>query len=307
MQSIWTSENREGAYVMIHGIGATLKTVGKIADAVVKTGDGIANLNGVADTNGGTELVGKIAGAAKDVSNKAKSEAKNLPNKMEGTTEANELSEELEFEEPENDMSTVKNEVDGLPDEMDFSNDDHTEEATDTKELPQKMEPPVVIKFTCPEGMDRKEFIRQIKGQERGLNSQSVAQNMENREAYQTRKAETGNGRALEGAEAQRIVREKAYQNRIATNIKDGMSYSEAKEEASGWIKTQAALHNPDQIAGGNPTKVSRMGDANVNSSIGSQWRARVEQLDSACKEFAENYTKEELSQIKMNVKLEVE
>lgn len=169
----------------------------------------------------------------------------------------------------------------------------------------EKMEPQIVIEFTCPEGMDKKEFTRQLKGQERGLNSQTVAENMDNRAAFEQRKQETGNGRDVtEGKKAQDIERQKATQSRIETNQKNGMSYSEAKAETEEWIKTQAALHNPDQIAGGDPAKVSRMGDANVNSSIGSQWRTRVDQLSNAIDEYAKGKTREELENTKMNVKL---
>ena len=171
----------------------------------------------------------------------------------------------------------------------------------------QRMEPCAQIEFKCPMGMDKKEFTRQLKAQERGLNSQTVLENIKNREAFEQRKLETGNGRDLEtGKKAQEIARQKATQSRIETNQKKGMSYSEAKAEANEWIKTQAALHNPDQIAGGEPSKVSRMGDANVNSSIGSQWRTRVEQLDSSVKEFAKNRSQEELANTRMNVKLVV-
>lgn len=176
----------------------------------------------------------------------------------------------------------------------------------DVKNL-EKMEPQITIEFSCPEGMDKKEFMRQLKGQERGLNSQTVAENMDNRAAFEQRRMETGNGRDLsEGKKAQEIVREKSLQSRIESNQKKGMSYSEAKGEAQEWIKTQAALHNPDQIAGGDPGKVSRMGDANVNSSIGALWKTRVEKLDDAVKDFAKGKTREELENTRMNVKLKV-
>ena len=171
----------------------------------------------------------------------------------------------------------------------------------------KKMEPPIIIKFTCPEGMNREEFIRQLKRQERGLNSQTVAENMDNRAAYEKRRAETGNGRDIsEGKKAQEIAREKALQSRIEHNQKKGMSYSEAKAEAQEWIKKQAALHNPDQIAGGDPSKVSGMGDAGVNSSIGSQWRSRVEHLKQNVDDYAKDKDRGELENTKMNVKLVV-
>ena len=171
----------------------------------------------------------------------------------------------------------------------------------------KKMEPPIIIKFICPEGMNKEEFIRQLKRQERGLNSQTVAENMDNRAAYEKRRAETGNGRDIsEGKKAQEIAREKALQSKIESNQKKGMSYSEAKAEAQEWIKKQAALHNPDQIAGGDPSKVSGMGDAGVNSSIGSQWRSRVEHLKQNVDDYAKDKDRGELENTKMNVKLVV-
>ncbi len=172
----------------------------------------------------------------------------------------------------------------------------------------ERMEPPIVIKFKCPEGFDRKEFYRQVKDQERGLNSQTIAENISNRESFEKRKEETGVGRDInEGNKNQDIARQKALQQRIESNQDKGMTYVQAKSEAEGWIKTQAALHNPDQIAGGRPDKVSRMGDAKVNSSIGGQWKARVDQLAKGISEYAEGKSQKELENTKLNVKLEVE
>ncbi len=176
-------------------------------------------------------------------------------------------------------------------------------------ELPEKMEQ-ITIKFKFPDNADsaqKKEFYRQLKAQERGLNSQSVAENMKNRQEYQLRKSETGNGRLPEAGIAQQRAREKAVAQRIQSNQKKGMTFGDAKREADAWIQTQAALHNPDQIAGGNPLTVSRMGDKNINSSIGGQWSSRVVQLADAVNKFAQDYSNPELDRIKMNVKLEVE
>lgn len=233
-------------------------------------------------------------------------------------TENREIREESESDRLPKEVGE-RSESDKLPNEVGKKNgkkdvaDKNKNDVSSVKEMkdiPEKMHPPIVIKLKCQEGMSRAEFIRQAKAQERGLNSQSVAENMRNRAAYQERKemSETGNGRALEGAEVQKRAREKALQSRIASNVeKKQMSYKDAKNEAESWLKTQAALHNPDQIAGGNPKKVSRMGDARVNSSIGSQWRVRVQQLDKEVKQYAEGRSEEELLRTKMNVKLEVE
>lgn len=171
-----------------------------------------------------------------------------------------------------------------------------------------RMYPPIVIKFKIPDGMDKKEFLRQLKAQERGLNSQSLAENMDNREAFNKRKEETGNGRDVEkSSRAQKETREKALQSRIEKNQSNGMSYKEAKIEAESWIKTQAAIHNPDQIAGGRPDKVSRMGDSRVNSSLGGQWKSRVDTLAKGVEDFANGKTRAELEVTKMNIKLEIE
>ena len=186
----------------------------------------------------------------------------------------------------------------------------HNNDATDGIYIEKlRMEPPVIIVFKCPDGVDPKEFLRQLKGQERGLNSQTIAENTYNREAYARRRSETGNGRDPECEIAQKITRQKALQSRIETNQKNGMTYSEAKAEAENWIKGQAALHNPDQIAGGDPNKVSRMGDASVNSSIGVQWRSRVTILDEAISEYckSEGVNPGDLTKTKLNVKLEME
>ncbi len=190
------------------------------------------------------------------------SETKKLPERMEGSKEAGKLPEKMEK---------------------------------------KQMEPPIEVTFKCPENMDRKEFVRQVKGQERGLNRMNITEWRENRQNY------LENGRAPEGAEAQARAREKAYQSRIESNQKKGMSYSEAKKEADTWIKTQAALHNPDQIAGGAPGHVSRMGDRAVNSSIGSQWKSRVGVLDQRIASYEQGKTREELANTKLNVRLNVE
>ncbi|KWC84734.1 hypothetical protein WL57_18675 [Burkholderia cepacia] len=64
-------------------------------------------------------------------------------------------------------------------------------------------------------------------------------------------------------------------------------------------MKTLAALHNPDMIAGGKDV-VTMMGDRGVNSSIGSQRKDRVAELDEAAK----NVPEAERGGTKMNAKL---
>lgn len=164
----------------------------------------------------------------------------------------------------------------------------------------ERMDKKIILEFTCPNGLDPKEFRRQLKNQERGINRQTVYENMHNRMEYQS------SGRSLEGNEVQRKTREKELAKRIKENQEKGMNYSKAKKEAENELKNKAVLHNPDQIAGGDPKNVSsRLGDASVNSSIGAQWRKNALTLDKEVKEYSKGKTTEELKSIKMNVKLE--
>jgi hypothetical protein len=68
-------------------------------------------------------------------------------------------------------------------------------------------------------------------------------------------------------------------------NRNEGVAHAEAlkaaKEETATTMKSLAALHEPDMIAGGADI-VTELGDKSVNSSIGSQWKTRVGVLDDA-------------------------
>lgn len=223
-----------------------------------------------------------------------KDELNDLPDEISVDDELENLSDSLTYEEKNSTKTNMKDAPDGSKKNLNV-------------ERVERMEPPVKIEFHCPDKMDKKEFNRQIKGQERGLNRQTLAENMDNRAAFEKRKVETGNGRDQETEKKVReIVRQKALQSRIESKQREGMTYREAKAEAEEWIKTKDALHEPDHIAGGNPSKVSKMGDASVNRSIGSQWNTRVDQLADSVNDFAKGRTRGELEKIKMNVKLVV-
>ncbi len=60
-----------------------------------------------------------------------------------------------------------------------------------------------------------------------------------------------------------------------------------AKEKALRKLSTLAALHNPDLFAGGKDI-INDFGDRRVNSSIGSQWPSRIENLDRAVSSVAD-------------------
>lgn len=102
----------------------------------------------------------------------------------------------------------------------------------------------------------------------------TVQEYLDNRQKY------IEQGRSLEGNSAQQVARENAYLDKVNELRKNVLSNDEAEAAASEWMDTQAALHNPDQVAGGKVEKVDGVGDKGINSSIGSQWRYRIDGVD---------------------------
>lgn len=62
------------------------------------------------------------------------------------------------------------------------------------------------------------------------------------------------------------------------------MSKKDASNRADSYLKGKAVLHNPDSVAGGKYNNISGLGNSRVNSSIGSQWRSRVEGIENQVK-----------------------
>ncbi|WP_411831052.1 polymorphic toxin type 15 domain-containing protein [Peribacillus frigoritolerans] len=111
-------------------------------------------------------------------------------------------------------------------------------------------------------------------------------------------------GRALEGNAAQKLARKEALKEKVLELRKQGLSRQDANKKANEWLETQAALHNPDQIAGGNPINIGGMGDKKVNSSIGSQWKYRIDVLDEQIRELSKTMVESERKSTYLNVKL---
>ncbi|WP_079708996.1 polymorphic toxin type 15 domain-containing protein [Paraliobacillus ryukyuensis] len=156
----------------------------------------------------------------------------------------------------------------------------------------------VEVNFKRNDKHDSEEFARQLKDQEKGMNELTVDEYLKNREKY------IEQGRAIEGNAAQQATREKALNKKIEELFESGMSWEEAEIKANSWLKTQAALHNPDQIAGGNPLNIGGMGDKRINSSIGSQWKYRIDIVDEQIGELAKLMTPEQRKSTYLNVKL---
>lgn len=130
------------------------------------------------------------------------------------------------------------------------------------------------------------------------MNELTVQEYLDNRQKY------IEQGRAIEGNAAQQAAREGAYLDKVSELRRNGLSAEEAKVQAEGWIKTQAALHNPDQVAGGNASNIGGVGDKGVNSSIGSQWRYRIDVVDEQIQKAAKGMSEAERKSTYLNVNL---
>lgn len=114
-------------------------------------------------------------------------------------------------------------------------------------------------------------------------------------------------GRDKSSKALQKEYREKALQTKIKELRKtENLTQSEAEKRAKEWISGKAALHDPDQIAGGYADRITGMRDTRVNSSIGSQWRSRIGSVDEAVDNYikANNIPKSDWGNIYLNVKL---
>lgn len=111
-------------------------------------------------------------------------------------------------------------------------------------------------------------------------------------------------GRPYASVVEQELVRDAARNDAIREMMSDnpGLDLATATRFADQWMETQAALHRLDGIAGGNPTDVPRVGDGNVNSSLGSQWQDRVADLDAAVIDFMQQNPGVDLNTVFMNI-----
>ncbi|WP_420270858.1 polymorphic toxin type 15 domain-containing protein, partial [Pseudoalteromonas atlantica] len=158
-----------------------------------------------------------------------------------------------------------------------------------------------------------KEFYKQLKAQQEGINKMSVGEYLQNRETLTDLVKEHGHSKArkvLTNNSAEQNKARKKLLNKIKKSVSDslldqGKSRQEAKTLASlkaeETLKELAALHDPDMIAGGHD-KISRLGNANVNSSLGSQWAKadRVTGMDRAAQQAMDLHGPDS----KMNVEL---
>ena len=128
------------------------------------------------------------------------------------------------------------------------------------------------------------EFNRQLKDQQNAINKMRTKDWLENRENFKNRDKLDYNKRAKE---ARDNYRQQEIAKRTEENVRQkGMNPLEAEKAAQQSMKGQAALHNPDGVAGGKFDQIAGMGDSKVNSSIGSQWsKGRAASIENQIKQ----------------------
>jgi hypothetical protein len=90
-----------------------------------------------------------------------------------------------------------------------------------------------------------------------------------------------GRGDDLMHHHAMTFVRNAATRHRDQHPGAGPMPRDEALRQVDAWMGTQAVLHDPDQVAGGDGDALTGLGNSSVNSSIGSQWgNGRAEELN---------------------------
>lgn len=153
-----------------------------------------------------------------------------------------------------------------------------------------------VRRFTRNPKHDAVEYQRQLDEQLAAIREIPLDQWQRNRADY----GEAGRTAASEAA--QRQARENALQERILELREQGLSRQDATEQANEWLRTQAATHRLDGIAGGDQVDISGVGDSPVNSSLGSQWRHRVAALDAAVAQYVLDHPGVDLSTVRFDI-----
>lgn len=166
---------------------------------------------------------------------------------------------------------------------------------------------PTPITITLPANTRRyslEGFAEQVLGQEDGLNSLTVYDFLTNYENRQN------NGRDTNSSHAQQEYRQ-ALVEAITEDIMSEnpeLSFEDARNDALSCVGILAALHNPDQIAGGSGHGVTGAGRRNINSALGSLWRhGRAQELYERVREASSGWPEAEMRNTYLNVRLRVE
>ncbi|NWC90838.1 MULTISPECIES: DUF6861 domain-containing protein [unclassified Pseudomonas] len=139
------------------------------------------------------------------------------------------------------------------------------------------------------------EFERQLKGQEEGLNRLTVDEYLENiaNSVKRSKAAATVARKKLQTDPQQR------FQDEFSHTMDSLDAEDAAIKKAKETMSNLAGLHNPDLSAGGRDV-IADFGDRQVNSSIGPQWKNKIQNLKNA----AEDIPKSMRESTFLNVKL---
>ncbi len=166
----------------------------------------------------------------------------------------------------------------------------------------------------CKTDAERKRYLKdyqkQLKDQQDAINSMTGEQFKNAREARETNLLNGGDGRnPLAASEQARVGND--FKEDIWDSVADSiekknpnLSYDVVETMANERVDSirgkLAALHNPDNIAGGfNSPTPTKMGSAAINSSIGASWSGeRLDALDA----HASMGDKDQLMNIELNV-----
>lgn len=167
------------------------------------------------------------------------------------------------------------------------------------------IKPPFILKKKFHNEFYETEMEKQLKMQEDGINKLTIYEWLKNRENY------LEHGRDKSSSNAQQDARERYRQERIEELylLNPDKKEVEISKMVENELKTLAALHNPDQIAGGYADDVSEMGNARINYSIGKQWgtkkQGRAKNLEKDVQKVVDGpppMTEEDQKKTKMNV-----
>lgn len=154
-----------------------------------------------------------------------------------------------------------------------------------TKAVPKKAKPP--FKISDRHAGDAKleaEFERQLKDQQDAINKMKAKEWLQNREDFANRNKKDYAKKTKEARDNYRQQELTKRTNEFMDPPHD-MDLADAKKAAAKSLDGQAALHNPDGIAGGKADQITGMGDGRVNSSIGSQWdKGRAQLIEDQLK-----------------------
>lgn len=224
-------------------------------------------------------------------------------NKLKGTKLGEKLNVrewiEKKAREKTGESKPVEEKMESKPEEKKKETKEEKEKQSEKEKLPARLpeikaNPP----FKAGKGLNVPEFERQIKAQEKGMNELTVEEFLKNREEYKK------NGRSAEGSKAQSDYRKQVERDLVDQYMEEGLSKTAAEAKARDYMEDKAALHDPDQVAGGKGENITGLGDAKVNSSIGSQWKTRIENIEAQVRELSKNMTSEQRKSTKLNVHL---